>query len=289
MRKILVLGGTGYLGSIIVDWLIAHNDKVFCTRRKTSSLDRIKNHLSEITFIDSTLEDVKEIFEHNKIDWVISAICTYRVGEHLYEDMIESNMEYPLAVLNLCAMYGVKNFLTIGTGLPDEFNMYSFTKKSFSNFGKLYSEEYGMNFIDAELEMFFDSEVPEDRFMARCIKKMLKNEDVDLTIGTQHRDIVHTEDAVNAIGFILDQKVEGYKVIPVGTGEGPTIREIIQYIHQKTGSNSALNWGAVPMRKNEPDSIADISWLKSHGFVIKYSWKDAINKVINEKKERLDY
>lgn len=111
---------------------------------------------------------------------------------------------------------------------------------------------------------------------------MKVNQDVLLTDGNQRRDIVHIEDVCQAVSLTINSQLKGYYDIPVGTGEGHTIREIAQYLHSKLNSSSSLLFGAVPMRKNEPDSIANISLLEKLGYKVRYPWTNGLNHMCQQ-------
>lgn len=281
--SILILGGTGYLGSKIVHELTKRNFKVGCLYKKESDLTRLQDVKNIISFIPCSIDAVERYLSCNEVDWMINCACSYgKVNGN--EEVIESNLKYPLDILNCCVRNQVENFITIGTGLPDNFNMYSFSKKIFAEFGQFYVRKNFVNFSNIELEMFYGVDEPKERFISNCIDKLVRNEDLLLTEGTQKRDIVAVEDVIEAIMYIYYTKPKGFNNIGVGTGEAPTIKEIVKYMHQCIGSKSVLKFGAVPMRENEPDSATDISLLNEWGFHCQYSWKEGLNKMIRETK-----
>ena len=285
----LILGGNGYLGSKVTRKLVQNGNNVVLTKRPHSNLRRISDLTDQIQFIPASVDAVETVLKYQNIDWVLNMASNYGRSDLLYDTVIESNIIFPLRILNLVTEQhriegGGVNFLTIGTGLPDELNMYSYTKKSFSDFGKFYSDKHGINFINVKLEMFYGSDEPDDRFLKHCVLSMLRNKDLDLTDGLQKRDIIFSEDVIDAIFYAMDYYKDGYNEILVGTGEAPTIREIIEYIKQITNSTSKLNFGVVPKRKAEPDCVADSNKLKEIGFSCKYGWKDGLLKMIEEVK-----
>lgn len=280
--RYLILGGNGYLGAKITKYLVEQGQDVVCTKRAKSNLSRLAGYLERITWIPATADAVEVAFLYEQFDWVINMACNYGRSTVLYDNVIESNIMFPLAVLNLAAEHNVKNYLTIGTGLPDELNMYSFSKSKFSDFGKFYVEKHNMNFTNLRLEMFYGADEPVERFLPKCLRKMLKNEELLVTEGTQHRDIISSYDVIGVIKCALNAQLTGYHEIPVGTGEAPSIREILEYMKQKTKSESKICFGAVPMRNGEPDCVADTTKLKEIGYVCKYSWKEGIDKMIKE-------
>lgn len=141
-----------------------------------------------------------------------------------------------------------------------------------------------MNFYNLKLQMFYGPHEPRERFLPMCIEKLYHNEPLLLTAGTQKRDIIYIKDICGVIIHILAMErhtQSGYLQIPVGTGFGSSLREIVEYLKTITGSKSELHFGAVPMRPNEPDCIADTAMLERLGYTIQYGWKDGLREMID--------
>lgn len=281
--KIMLLGATGYLGGNIARFLSEEGNEVICVVRRTSDISRLKK-LRNIRLISKDPGQIELTLEQDCVEWVINGVCTYMPNASLYGDMLESNVIFPLSVLNLAIKYQVKNFITMGTGLPENFNVYSFTKSKFSDFGRFLSEKDGINFGDFRLEMFYGGLYePEARFLNLCRKKLAKDENILLTYGRQKRDIIHVEDILGIISALIrSEYLQGYRILPVGSGEQHSIREITTYMKQVMGSSSSLKFGAVPERGGEPDTLADISWYKEICYQMKYSFFEGLDKVCLE-------
>ena len=284
--NILVLGGNGYLGSKVVRRLVNEGHTVVCTKRKNSDLGRLSDLSGRILWIPAAVDAIDAVIRFVKFDYSLNLACNYGRNTVLYDNVIESNIEFPLKTLNELVMAGTKNFLTIGTGLPDDLNMYSFSKKTFSEFGKFYAEKHGINFFELRLEMLYGADEPEDRFLPSVIGRMIAGEDVDTTVGTQRRDIISAEDAVKAIFLVMNSDIRGFREIPVGTGIAPTISEILDFIWEKTGRRSRLNKGAIPLRPNEPDCAADTGFLRTLGEWKPVFWQDGLLQMIKEKQKK---
>ena len=282
----LILGGNGYIGSKITRRLLEDGHTVVCTKRVTSDLSRLSDLQEKIRWIPSSVDGVKSAMQYIKFDYVLNMACNYGKNHILYDEVIDANIEFPLDVLNVAVNDGIKNYITIGTGLPDELNMYSFSKKMFSEFGRFYAEKHNISFCSILLEMFYGADEPDNRFLPSVISKMIAGNPVDTTTGTQHRDIICADDIVKAILLIIDSNLDGYHEIPVGTGVAPTISEIVDYIWNETGRKSVVNKGTIPMRDNEPDCLADTTILKSMGEWNPIPWKTGISQMIKQMEEQ---
>jgi len=287
MKNILVLGGSGYLGSkVISDLLNIGNASVggynlVCTKRKMSNISRIQ-HSNCIRWIDSSCVDIEETFRREQFYAVLNMACDYGRSEALYSGVIDSNVVFPLKTLDTAVQYRVQNFITIGTGLPDDLNMYSYSKKVLSDFGRFYAQKHNINFVNVKLEMLYGADEPRDRFIPSVILKMLQGAEVNVTLGTQHRDIIAVEDIVYAIKVILQSRLKGYNEISVGTGVAPSISELIDYIWERTGKKSKVNKGAIKMRNKEPDCVADTLMIKKLCEWKPVYWQDGISVMIEK-------
>lgn len=278
--NILIIGGTGYLGSKITRELVNLGHEVVCTKRDNSSIERNKDVLEKINWIPASIEGIKLACQLWEFQCVINLACAYGNKLDQYEDILNANIIFPLQVLNIISNCGIKKFITIDTGLPDNVNMYSFSKKSFGKFGEFFSEHHNMTFICLKLEMFYGADEPISRFIPSLIRKMIDGELVETTIGTQRRDIICVDDVIKAILIVFNSELKGFNSISVGTGIAPTISEIVDYVWEITGRKSKVLKGAIPLRPNEVDCTADNQMLESLGDWNPTYWKDGIRKMI---------
>lgn len=276
-----MLGGTGYLGGKVVSRLLNEGHSVICARREKSDLTRIYSMINNINLKMVSSDRIVQDINGLPVDYVINMVCDYGKDNPFSERIINANLDFPLHIMSKLIHNGIKKYMTIGTGLPDDFNLYSFSKKMLSNFGEFYVEKEGIDFCDLKLEMFYGADEPNNRFITSIIRNMLNGDAVNMTVGTQKRDIIYVEDVVEAIMLVLKSDLHGYNEIPVGTGIAPSISEIVDYIWMETGRKSIVNKGSVPIRYREPNSVADISKLRRLGNWKPINWMKGLRKVIS--------
>ena len=259
---------------------IVENNDITCTIR----IGEDKNLLIErknVHIIDSEVSNVKNTIKLSNFDLLINTVCSYERGNSLIP-VIMANMNYPLEIISFAIESNIKKIITIDTSLPENVNLYSLTKKTVAKVLDYYSKKNkDLLVYNIKLENFYGEDEPSDRFLHIVINKLKKNESVDLTVGTQRRDFIYIQDVIDALLYLINYKNNpGFYSISLGTGEGPTIREVIEYLSTIIGSTSKLNFGAVPSRTNEPDCIADMTYLNSIGFYIKYFYKKGLLKIV---------
>ena len=312
--NICILGGTGYLGTKIITELIKSDNYVVCVCRKDSKSKKEFLNNDKVKYVVSDYLILRELFSNTKFDCIINASCTYMNGARI-DDIVESNLIFPMRVLSLAVenYYGINSefnyysriksnsevsslkinkettnqkqlrFISMGTGLPDNFNLYTYTKKQFNKMGHFFSNEYGLEFINLELENYYGEFEPKNRFLPSIIEKMKRDEDIPLTQGEQFRDFIYINDVINAIMLLLSKKdIPPYLDVPLGSGDAPSIKELVVYIKELMNSKSNLQFGKIPLRPNEPSSFANLAMYKMIGGKIEFSWKDGIRRMLEK-------
>lgn len=269
--KIVMLGGTGYLGEKILCRMEEAGHRILCITRTPHKY----TGSGQVRYCG--LADLGQEIENFRPEIFINTVSRYLKAGTAEKEVIEANFEVPARVLLACMAAGIRRVIAVGTALPENFNLYSFSKKLFAELGKWYAGRNQIEFMNIKLEMFYGEDEPRDRFLSWVVQKMIKNEEIPLTDGTQKRDIIYVEDAADAVCFLAETAMSvDYADIPLGTGESPAIREIIEYLHEITGSQSRLLFGEIPMRANEPDTGANQKEMDKWGISVKYDWKTGL-------------
>ena len=283
--RCIVFGATGYLGSKLVRALTVRGDEVLCVIRRSSSLSRLEDVRDRVRFC--TAEDLTAEFLNGcAYDCMVNLACRYPRNSDSDADMFEANFNQPLRVFIRCLNGGVKKFVTIGTGLPDTLNAYAMSKAKFAQVLHWYADQCRqkgtpITVCNVELENFYGEDEPTDRFLPGTVAKLKKNETILLTEGTQVRDFVYVEDVLsNLMRVIHADNLPEYLDLPLGSGEGVSIRNLVTYLKELLGSESRLCFGAVPSRMNEPDSVADKQKMEQYGLVIRYGWKEGMKQFL---------
>lgn len=269
-KKLLLSGGTGFLGSHISRYFLEKGYQVTILKRESSSLDKLSNQLDQIKLVNVNN------FEGGEFDLFIHAATVYgRRGESSAE-MIEGNINFPLDILSKLNLEKL-HFINLGTSLPEKFNLYSETKHDFVK--KACSRYPSLMFTNLILEQFYG---PHDGTIISLIIKALKSGDshINLTAGDQVRDFIYYEDVLDAI-YITSKKSSGGN-FPVGSGEAITFRKMAELIKKMfANSQTKLCFGAIDYRENEiMNSLAQIDKLKGLGWSPRFNIEAGLRKTL---------
>lgn len=128
----------------------------------------------------------------------------------------------------------------------------------------------------------------ERRLVAGIARTLLAGERAPSSAGTQHRDFLHVSDVAGAFVELVDGTVTG--PVNIGSGEGPTVREIAEAIASAAGAEDRLDVGALPMREGDPTQIvADVRRLREEvGFTPAVGLADGLRATVAWWSERRD-
>jgi nucleoside-diphosphate-sugar epimerase len=134
-----------------------------------------------------------------------------------------------------------------------------------------------------KLEHIYGLKDQKHKFVPFIIDKMLKNESIDLTHGTQKRDFIFVDDVIEAYVKIINCNfVENtFYEFEIGSGRTTSIRDFVKLARRLCASKSTLNFGALPLSCNEiVESKADISMMNKFGWEPIISLEDGLSRII---------
>lgn len=273
--NVVILGGNGYLGEKLGKYLAGQGMSIYSVVRKPI----VQKWASEIWIIDEISERLKK----KKVDWIINCIAQYERNGVPVEEVLDANYVRPFACFAAAMDLGVTNYMTMDTGLSVDCNLYSRAKKQFADSVEWRLDEiFGKNnyiFWNVLLENFYGEDESSERFIPGTIDKLLRNEKILLTQGYQKRDFIYINDVIYNLEKLLFANGIGRIDLPLGSGEGISIRNMIAYLKEITKSTSELCFGAIPARTVEPDSIADCKMMKKYGLSVKYDWRTGLQYI----------
>ncbi len=256
--KSLVTGGAGFIGSHIVDKLLALGHDVVVIDNESSKCHHQFYYNSQATYhkLDITdYEATKDLYIG--IDYVFHCAAEARIQNALTIPLgtVNTNVVGTATVLECSKAAGVKKIMYSSTsssyGLKNDppldesmdadcLNIYSLSKVAGENLCKLYAKMFGMKIVSFRYFNVYGPREPVKGPYALVVGKFLKQHlaGEPLTIvpdGTQRRDFTHVDDVVNAniLAMIVDHDHYG-EIFNVGTGVNHSVLELAAMISDKT-------------------------------------------------------
>jgi len=291
--KILLTGGTGFFGSHLLKSLVINGHKVVLIKKVKSNTWRIKDSLSKIEVFNLDQNSISELNNlHSDVDICIHAATEYgRDGENL-KNIIEANLFLPFEVLlfainTKCSHFiNTETFYSLANNNWGYLKNYIQSKKHFKEWGEKVAIQNKIQFTNMRLFHLYGPMDNIEKFTNSVIDRLLENKTIDLTQGRQLRDFIFVEDAVRAFINVIENISENaVNNFDIGTGKNIMIRDFVQEAHSLIGSQSKVNFGAIPMDENEPNfPAAHIGELLKIGWNPRVLLSDGITKIVKSKR-----
>lgn len=284
--KILLTGGSGFLGSALAKALPGEGHHVCLLLRQSSKLNRLRDveHLLTVKRYRDSFEILEAIRQFSP-EAVIHAACAYGREDDSDLEIWSSNFKFGVIILqSLFKLRATPLFINVNTWWPENMGAYAQSKHKFSNWGCKYSTRLGITFLDVILYHLFGPGDSEHKFVSKVISSCLREVDgLKLTTGVQSRDFIFVDDVVSAFCCILksSNKIVGSSQVEVGSGITTTVRDFAETVKKLTQSRIELLFGQVPYNINEPlISRADISKMVELGWRPTIDLQSGIRKIL---------
>ena len=293
-RSALVTGATGFLGSVLVEHLVARGVETSCLVRPRPTADsrKISQAVRTIEATSFQASQLKTKLAGVSAD-VIFNLASYgvRPSDRDPHQLIEGNLDLLTDLLEATADWPLRRFVHTGScseyGFPERENvpitesqslrpasLYGSAKASSVLFGRALASRLNIPFVTLRLFGVFGPHEAPDRLIPYLIAKLRRDEPVDLTPGEQIRDLLYEDDVAEAFIAAAD-------AIGMNSGEAynvcsacPTrIRNVGEAVADELGKpRHLLHWGERQYRADEP------LWLvgDNRRFTAATSWRPRV-------------
>jgi len=283
-KKILLTGGTGYLGSHILKRLIQEKYDVVVLKRSSSYITRISEVLNDSHCYNLDQTPLDQVFRAEKFSTILHCATNYGRGNTDPIKVIDANLILPLKLLDLAKKNGIPYFINTDTILDKGISYYSLSKKQFKDWLRQYSPDLAC--INVALEHFYGPGDDKTKFVSFIIDALIRNQEkIDLTLGEQKRDFIYIDDVVEAFLVILkniNRYQSGFYEFEIGTKNLTSIREIVELIKKMLkNTHTQLNFGAVPYRPKEVmQSNVNLTEISKLNWIYQTKLDEGLKKVI---------
>ena len=266
MRKLYLIGGSGFIGKNIVRCLRA--------RYEISVFDKF---IDEAYFSDYPgVRTFRLELDSQKIpsniecpDYIVNlaSVVTAERDLSLFDAMITSNVKILLNLyerfkeekaLKLFVQfgsseeYGTEGSPFVETQREEPNSPYSLVKQLTTNTAMMLHANYGFPIMVVRPGNLFGPLQSRSKFIPYVIDRLKANEPLNVTPCEQKRDFIYADDFVYSIDkLLLNYQGAVGEIVNVSGGESVSLKEIIESCKSALGSASIVNYGALPYRENE--------------------------------------
>jgi len=255
-QRCLVLGGCGFIGSHLVDALLARGDLVRVLDRPKVPLQNEKGkELIELVEGDFTSEaDVASAVQDCDICFHLISTTSPKTSNADPVFDIETNLMSTVRLLRHAVSAGVKKVIFMSSGgtvygvsryLPIDENhptnpisSYGITRLAIEKYLELYRQQYGLEYIVLRAANPYGKRQSITTSLGAAsifLDKVMRGKNVEIWgDGSNIRDYIHVSDIVSALLLTMNYKGD-HQVFNIGSGQGITLNDLLDCIERVTG------------------------------------------------------
>lgn len=290
-KKVLITGGTGFIGKNVVNELINRGYEVHSLvyppfAQEQKGLVQYEMNLLDFNTLDTFFKN--HSFENLiHLAWYVGPKC------HVHD----LNLDWTIATLNLLKFFkesGGKKFLGAGTISEYEYKygylvedqtptdpqtLYGNSKNAIFNIAKVYCKQNNIDFKWPRIFNLYGPAEKPQRLMPSVINSCLKGEDVKVSDCLKFQDYLHVEDTARGIVDVFESDIQG--AVNICSGKPVQLRTIVEKIAQLTNFKGNILWGAIPAAFGDDLVAGSNEKLKSIGWKPKYDLETGLIQTIN--------
>ena len=303
-RRCLVLGGCGFLGSVIVRNLVSKGWHVRVFDKEGVDTSRLSSVLSSVELMSGdfmNLGDLSRALEDmpNVMHSIGTTIPQSSMNDIHFD--IETNLLPTLRLLELMrsrpgqrlvyassggTVYGIapQSLPIQESAVTDPISSYGISKLSIEKYIRLFGYNYGLPYAILR----FANPYGESQYTGRpqgavgvFLHKIMLGEEIAIWgDGSVVRDYIYEEDVALAVEAVMNSPQIPSGIYNVGTGSGTSLNELLDIIRRESGKNCRVNYD--PSRSFDvPYNVLDISKItRETGWTPRYSLGAGVRKIM---------
>ncbi len=260
--KILIVGGTGFIGNALAREVVKNGNKVFSLSIKKKKL---KKKISRVKYLKGdikNLSELKKVLKNLTFDHVVN--CGGYVEHKNRKEVQDSHYRGTKNLYKLFHNKNLKSFIQIGSSseygdakIPHSEETKCKPKGIYGNFKykatKFLLEKYNKNKFPVTILRFYQLYGPYqdfNRFIPQLIKSSIEKKKFITSEGKQYRDFLFIDDAVNAMIKTMIKSNSKGQIINIGYGKGIQLKKIMNKV-KKMNNFFNPDYGRIKMRPDE--------------------------------------
>jgi UDP-glucuronate decarboxylase len=251
MKRILIAGGAGFLGSHLTQKLISQGHQVYCLDNFSTGSSANVSDNEQLKLVTHNIQEPLDL----EVDEIYNLASPASPKRYQLEptDTIRSNI---LGAINLLELARRCNARILQTSTAEVYGSVAFEpnknvfdprhcylggKQAVETLFYSYNAQHGVRTKVARLFNTYgpNLQVNDGRAIVNFIVQALRNQDITINgTGEQYRNFCYAEDTVTALISLMATDDSFVSPVDVGNPESVTIRELAEKIVQLTNSTS---------------------------------------------------
>lgn len=259
--KVLITGGTGFVGKTLVPYLYSNGYTDLCLLVRNPSKAYSLFNTIPLKVISNQFNNWRDkLIEYNPDVIIHLATCPNHHNDYESIRMVaETNIVFTSLLLEASSKTVCKYFVNVGTFTEYLYGIENFVANNYYSASKTAVRPI-IKFWQSQSEWKWINIIPyspygrynETTKVFDLIYSSIKSHDpIKLSEGKQILDFIHVDDIADFFLNILqnlDCFNEDYTQLYLGTGKGHSLREVSEIMESVTLGRTNILWGAIPYR-----------------------------------------
>jgi len=289
MNNILITGGAGFIGSHLVDHLLAQGlwrvtvvDDFNDFYDPSIKLENVMTHRSNPNFelVEADIRDpaaLRRAFTETNFECIVHLAARAGVRPSLKEPhlYLETNVNGAMNLLELARSSGTKQFIFgssssvygLNNKVPfseddpifNPISPYAATKAAGELICHSYAHLYGIRIVCLRFFTVYGARQRPDLAIHKFAKLISAGKPIPVFgDGTTRRDYTYIDDIIAGVRAAIDYGQSNYEIVNLGESRTVELRELISILEDALGERAKIDWQ--PMQPGDvPQTFADIT------------------------------
>lgn len=288
-KRVLVTGGTGFIGKHVVDQLLEKHWEVHViTHQKDNDNSPVIFH--ELDLFNTT--ELKLLLSQYRFDTLIHLAWYVGKGCHSADENL-AWVAMSLNLLELFEEFGGQTYMCAGTCSEYEYKygylveeqtptnpntVYGESKNALYKVSKAYCNKHGIHFKWPRIFNLYGPREKNARLMPSVINSCLRGEEIRVSDCLKFQDYLYVKDTAQGIVSVLESDIED--AVNICSGKPVQLRSIVNMIVELTHYSGEIKWGAIHAAFGDDVVVGSNERLKSTGWEQQYSLREGLMETI---------
>lgn len=260
MKRVIVTGANGFVGSAVIRELIKNDVEVLALCHKIPEKKIISELITYQEFELSKIEELKDIVINDYYDTFYHFAWAGSAGSDRGNAKLQlQNVQWTIDALNFAKSMGCKRFIGVGSiaeyesmanvysdgHKPGLVYLYGSAKISAHAMAMVLAANIGIDLIWVSITNGYGVGDNTNRMLNNTIRTIIKGENPQFTSGTQNYDFVYIDDVARAF-YLIGKNGKPFHSYLIGSGNAKPLKEFLLEMKESIAKDVDFIFGDVP-------------------------------------------